>query len=102
MNHARYLLALAVVLVGCPKPAPVLDVHHYCDLPGATCAPCVGDACDGAAELAWCCDYAGGACSLAELLSDCDPVSQYAIWCQWGQSVPQSFPNGTSGFECFG
>ena len=104
MNRLLLSVSAIALLTGCPKPDPVLDVHPFCQLPGAQCLPpCVGEGCPVTGELSWCCSYdPENGCALTDLLSDCDPTQGYAIWCEYGRSIPQNFPDGTSGFECFG
>ncbi len=99
----KKLIAIALLLMACPAPVPELLVIPFCNLPQAACVPCADDICDGLAGQVWCCDKVGdGGCIPAELLTDCDALSQYAVWCEHGQSVPITNADGTAGFECFG
>lgn len=103
--NARPATFVALLLLGCAPPAPVLDVHPLCDLPGSDCSPaCAGDLCPDLEQLSWCCDYEPNedGCTLVEALTDCNALNQYAIWCEYGRSTPATFPDGPSGFECFG
>jgi len=76
-------IALAALFAAQEPQVRVLD---WCSLPGHLCVPCVGS-CDGE-ELNWCCDYAGGGCTLVEFISECDPSTKYVVQCDWGQNNP--------------
>jgi hypothetical protein len=100
--RARFIFPL-LALVACPKPPPELLVIPYCDLPMANCpaVPAEMDIAD-LEDQVWCCDKVGdGGCVEADLLTDCDALNQYAVYCEHGQSAPLTNPQGGE-FECFG
>ena len=34
----------------------------------------------------WCCGFDGSPCVLVSYVSDCDPMWEYAVACDWGQN----------------
>lgn len=80
-------VAIGYVASSVTEPARVV---RFCDLPGVECRPLAGATAEVQAELAeliLCCSYYDGECSIAEMMSDCNPQAEYIVVCDWGRTL---------------
>jgi hypothetical protein len=96
------VIALTIAALLSPTE-PELRTIDFCTLPGNRCGEMSKLPYQEQEELHalwWCCPYVGAeGCSWVDDSTWCDPEAEYAVYCEWGRTVPQSSETGT--VECY-